>query len=344
MNSQINLTPAQVDFLKSVIKDFDLETWHIELAGRAASQRYFVRISKNGQSYVLVVWDSHDEDWGRFLSMQKDLRSLVPFLPEIYDSDAARGLILEEDLGTMTLKNFCYENSSTISEIEKAYKKVLDALWNWQQLKISASQSISARAMDFDTFMWESGYFARYCVTEYCACEKMLDKKWDEEREQLAMKTSSLPRTCIHRDFQSENIMIYNGKIRFVDFQGARLGPPQYDTASLLFDPYIEILSPKLTEILFTYYQSISGNANEERSYFNCAAQRLMQALGAYGNLSLHKGKEQYRRFIPLAFDRLIYVLGFLPEYKQIRLIAEVCRETVRKIDTKKNQVYDLCG
>ncbi len=343
MNSQIILTPAQVDFLKSVIKDFDLETWHIELAGRAASQRYFARISKNKQSHVLVVWDSHDEDWDRFLTMQKDLRSLVPYLPEIYDSDTAHGLILEEDLGTMTLKKFCNENSSTISEIEKAYKKVLDALWNWQQLKISASQSISARAMDFDTFMWESGYFARFCVTEYCACEKLLDKKWEEEREQLALKTSSLPRTCIHRDFQSENIMIHNGQIRFVDFQGARLGPPQYDTASLLFDPYIEILSPQLAEILFTYYQNISGNANEVSSYFNCAAQRLMQALGAYGNLSLHKNKEHYRRFIPLALDRLIYVLGFLPEYKQIRTIAEECREVVRQISAQKNHICDLC-
>lgn len=342
MNSQINLTPAQVEFLKSVIKDFDLETWHIELAGRAASQRYFVRISKNKKSYILVVWDSRDEDWDRFLTMQMDLSSLVTFLPEIYASDTAHGLILEEDLGTMTLKNFCNEKGSAISEIETTYKKVLYALWNWQQLKISASQSISARAMDFDTFMWESGYFARFCVTEYCACEKLLNKSWEEEREQLALKTSSLPRTCIHRDFQSENIMIHNEEIRFVDFQGARLGPPQYDTASLLFDPYIKVLSPQLTEILFTYYQRISGNANDVGSYFNCAAQRLMQALGAYANLSLHKGKEHYRKFIPLALDRLIYVLGFLPEYKQIRNIAEECRKTVRQIITEKKEACDL--
>ncbi len=328
------LTPAQIDFLKSEIPDFTLNSWTVELAGRAASQRYFVRVSNGAQSYVLIVWDSRDEDWDRFLSMQRDLQSRIAFLPNIYQNDKRQGLILEEDLGAVTLKKFCIENSSNLPMIESTYKNALDALWEWQQLELSVSQAISARAMDYDTFLWESGYFARFCVTDFCAREKLLNGNWEKERERLALAASSISRTCIHRDFQSENVMIHNGNIRFVDYQGARLGPPQYDTASLLFDPYIEMLTPELIKTLYVYYQEIS-TINDDHSFYLCAAQRLMQALGAYGNLSLHKGKTWYKDYIPCALDRLVMVLRCLPEYEHIGIVADECRSYLQKIEKK---------
>ena len=43
----------------------------------------------------------------------------------------------------------------------------------------------------------------------------------------------------IHRDMQSRNIMLKGGRWYFIDFQGGRLGPVQYDLASLLIDPYV---------------------------------------------------------------------------------------------------------
>jgi N-acetylmuramate 1-kinase len=339
MNQEMVLTPAQIDFLKSAIEDFSPETWKLELAGRAGSTRYFVRISKGVKSYVLVVWDSRDEDWDRFLSVQKDLQSRVSYLPEIFKSDALHGLILEEDLGNMTLKAYCNEYSTNMPMIARAYKDVLNALWKWQQLDVSVSQSISSRAMDLDTFIWETDYFARFCVTDYCACEKLLNKKWEKERVLLASEASSLPRTCIHRDFQSENVMIHNGEIRFVDYQGARLGPAEYDIASLLFDPYVTLLTPGFVDSLFSHYQEISGKNDNNRIFYLCAAQRLMQALGAYGNLSLHKGKEWYKEYIPPALERLVKVMQFLPEFKQITLVVEQCRNTLMHIDVEKSVI-----
>ena len=342
MNQEMILTPAQVDFLKNALEDFAPESWHLELAGRAGSSRYFVRVSKDNESYVLVVWDSRDDDWDRFLSVQKDLRLRVPYLPEIFKSDSLHGLILEEDLGCMTLKAYCNEHGTNNLLIERAYKDVLDALWKWQQLELSVSQSISSRAMDIDTFLWETSYFARFCVTDYCACEKFLNKKWENERVLLASEASSLPRTCIHRDFQSENVMIHKGNVRFVDYQGARLGPPEYDIASLLFDPYINLLAPDLVESLFSYFQKISGKTDNNRIFYLCAAQRLMQALGAYGNLSLHKGKEWYKDFIPLALERLAIVMRSLPEFTQIALVIQECRNSLMQIDVEKANNIDL--
>jgi hypothetical protein len=52
-----------------------------------------------------------------------------------------------------------------------------------------------------------------------------------------------------------------------------------------------------------------------------------MQALGAYGNLSVHKGKTRYREFVPVALKRLAGVIDRLPEYKAIKSIVECCCE-----------------
>ena len=49
------------------------------------------------------------------------------------------------------------------------------------------------------------------------------------------------PPYLLHRDYQSQNLKIHLGRICVIDFQGARLGPPQYDLAALLLDPYADL-------------------------------------------------------------------------------------------------------
>jgi N-acetylmuramate 1-kinase len=336
----IVLTPAQVEFLTVSIEGFTRREWSVVLAGQAGSQRRFLRIRKKksdeARSYILVIWDSRDEDWPRFLGLINELGSHTSFLPRVFANDARHGLILEEDLGPTTLKRYCDDDPDNVLKFEKIYKQVIDALCKWQSIQPHLSKVISARVMDLDTFLWETAYFSRHCVTDFCGCEHLLTKDWDRERAQLAVEAASLPRGCMHRDFQSENVMIYKGQIRFVDFQGARLGPPEYDTASLLFDPYMERLDQSLSQKLFTYYRERSPASGISDHTFNiCAAQRLMQALGAYGNLSIHKGKNWYRKYIPLALGRLKNVLVNLPEFSHMNVIVDSCIETCSTMQNK---------
>jgi aminoglycoside/choline kinase family phosphotransferase len=143
----------------------------------------------------------------------------------------------------------------------------------------------------------------------------------------IAREASALPKVCIHRDFQSENILMCGNEVRFVDFQGARLGPAGYDAASLLFDPYVPQLDDSASTRLFEYYLSKTVTGISEEAFYVCAVQRLMQALGAYGNLSIHKGKERYRRYIPIAVERCISIAEKLPRFPQLLRILEVCRK-----------------
>jgi aminoglycoside/choline kinase family phosphotransferase len=329
LEPKVDLTPAQRSFVAAYLSDVSDDRFEVTLAGQAGSQRLFYRIKETrgaARSFILVVWDGHDDDWSRFLAIPKELSSRVSFLPGILSADTRHGLILEEDLGSETLKIFGDRHAADPAALEAMYRKTLDALAGWQLLDTRLSATISSRALDYETFMWETDYFARRFVADFCGAEQLLGKAWEKERIVLAAEAAELRKTFVHRDFQSENIMVMGTDIRFVDFQGARLGPPAYDLASLLFDPYVDQLTSDFVRKLFTYYSAKSLPVRvDEHAFAICAAQRLMQALGAYGNLSLHQGKVRYRAFVPVALERLAGVMDRLPEYEAIRSVVEGC-------------------
>jgi hypothetical protein len=83
-----------------------------------------------------------------------------------------------------------------------------------------------------------------------------------------------------------------------------------------LLDPYVT-LSAEEQGVLLDYYRSLhpAGRDREhfERVYDLCAAQRLMQALGAYGFLGLQRDRADFLAHIPVALPRLLGVLRRIP-------------------------------
>lgn len=333
-NEPVQLTPAQIAFLEKTIHGFSLKIgeWKITPAGHAGSDRQFFRVKsrKTHETFVLVVWDSSDLDWDRFLSIQRDLSPVMGFLPKLFAHDAGHGLILEEDLSNLTVKKYCLDPRNTKKGKEQVYRDVIDALAQWQSFDVSKSSAISAREMDKEMFLWESQYFADHCVKEYFGCDHVLTNAWEKERLELALCAASFPKVCIHRDFQSENIILCKSEVRFVDYQGARLGPAGYDLSSLLFDPYVPFLSSAVIDGLFNYYTSITGTEVTAPMFRICAIQRLMQALGAYGRLSIHKGKTWYKEYIPVALKRLLHVLEQEKEFSAITGVVCCCVKTIQ--------------
>lgn len=325
--SQIELIPAQISFIKKYISSFNLKDWKLTIAGSAGSDRKFIRIKNknNKESFILIIWDKTDPDWKRFINIQREVITIIPFLPKIYGYDEELSLILEEDLGNLTLKRYCYLPSTNKKRLEEIYKKVIDALIIWQKINPIASNTISQRTMDFEMFLWESNYFTRHCVLEFFGKSDLIKKEWEVERVNIAKAAAIFPQVCIHRDFQSENILISNNSIKFVDFQGARLGPAEYDLCSLLYDPYISIINNSLRKKLIDYYISKTSLIVDYSSIRICAIQRLMQALGAYANLYIHKGKERFLKYIPVALKRLQELAKQDPELPFLTTIVTEC-------------------
>ena len=104
--------------------------------------------------------------------------------------------------------------------------------------------------------------------------------------------------------------MIKKGKIYIIDFQGTRIGPPWYDLASLLYDPYLKDWDLDTNKFL-DYYIELSGYDEtiviNQVYYF--AVVRLMQALTAYVKLS-YMGKDWFKNYIKFAESKLIKILN----------------------------------
>ncbi len=117
-------------------------------------------------------------------------------------------------------------------------------------------------------------------------------------------------RGLMHRDFQSRNIMIKDSNLYVIDFQGARTGPLQYDLASLLIDPYVD-LPPDIQSRLLAYCleqlkaQMAVTAAEFHGCYRYCCLTRNLQILGAFGFLTCVKQKPHFKKYIPTAVRTL---------------------------------------
>jgi aminoglycoside/choline kinase family phosphotransferase len=89
------------------------------------------------------------------------------------------------------------------------------------------------------------------------------------------------------------------------------MAPPAYDIASILWDPYYRLEDGMRERLLSYYIQKMQKETNEfdgtafRGSLIYCRLQRHMQALGAYGFLSVVKGKKYFLKHVPEALRLL---------------------------------------
>ena len=146
---------------------------------------------------------------------------------------------------------------------------------------------------------------------------------------QLADRLGTVARHLVHRDFQSQNLLVKDGKIYLIDFQGLRRGRQEYDLASLIFDPYLDHTAAE-REKLLDLWEDLADERPSETLFHECAAQRLMQALGAYGKILKTRGDEWYRPHIATAGRLLGEVTAGTALEKPLAPVLAAIRETKR--------------
>ena len=277
------------------------------------SSRRFFRIQSEEQNSAILVHDLGDKEENRhYACMAEFLVSHGVPVPRVLAKRETNGLLWLEDLGEQHLWDFRREPW----EIRRPlYESVLRRIAPLHRLDpgVAVSEGLILQlAFDERLYRWEQEYFVEHCLGGIFRIPPIIGKSLlqDPAMQRLARNLASHPRNLVHRDFQSQNILIRDGEAWFIDFQGMRPGLFQYDLASLLFDPYVDI-SPDERRALLSYYNRVQEEAgfradgDQDRIFWQCAVQRLMQALGAYGFLSIHCGKPQFRAHVSPALDRL---------------------------------------
>ncbi|MBF0431238.1 MAG: phosphotransferase [Fibrobacteria bacterium] len=319
-----DISPVIQTFLQS--RDLD-KNHSISLAGTAGSQRLYYRIQKNMVSYILMVCPKEDGDFGRFLRLTQFYRLLEFPVPQVYCIDDSNLQVLLEDLGDLRLFDIIHARPG---DTLKRYQQVIDNLLFLQTRCFHLHHEcpdIFSRNFDYDDLRWETNYFSQEYLIRYKGQykSKTLPKVLDKEFHRLAETVKNHPRTIMHRDFQSQNIMVQNEKIRIIDYQGSRLGSKYYDLASLLIDPYVNLPDTTIDDLFAYFYaKSLIQSPLEEAfsQFLQTAAQRIMQALGAFCFLSRVKKLNYFKQFIEPGEQRLLWILERASLYNLKKLIT----------------------
>ena len=291
----------------------DVDRIRIRPIEKGGSDRKFYRIRCSpNQTLILVKYNLEREENQHYVQIARFLDAHGIRVPKIYFHDATEGLIWIEDLGERDL--FSYRRESWL--VRRAfYESALDQIAALHGLPESACIEIKEdlpAEFNAELYAWEQNYFFENCLGRYFAIDnaKLASLATLPALNEIAERLDRLPRVLVHRDFQSQNIIMRNGQAHLIDFQGMRPGLAEYDLASLLYDPYVDLTEAERAELI-TYYREqqvkkgITIDGDFDSRLRLCAMQRLMQALGAYGFLGLVKGQKHFLKYVPAAMESL---------------------------------------
>jgi aminoglycoside/choline kinase family phosphotransferase len=305
----------------------DVDRIEINAIEKGGSDRKFYRIkSSPDQSIILVKYSLEREENRHYVRIAQFLAEHGIRAPKIYFHDPAEGLIWIEDLGEHDL--FGYRNESWL--VRRAfYESALDEAAKLHRLSdYNGIRKTLAGEFNAALYRWEQNYFFENCLGRYFKIDqaKLAAVATLPALREISEHLERFPRVLIHRDFQSQNIIIRNGMAHLIDFQGMRPGLAEYDLASLLYDPYVDLSNAERGELIAYYREQqikngvvISGEFDDKLRF--CGLQRLMQALGAYGFLGLVRGHRNFLKHIPRALQSLRKIVA---EIDNLRPLTEI--------------------
>ncbi|MCU0370253.1 MAG: phosphotransferase [Bacteroidales bacterium] len=304
----------QLEYLKALFKQWSgyyPETIRA-IPPSGSDRRYFHMEYKNKSA--VGAWNPVKEENTAFLHFTKHFYENGCPVAAIYASDTEHDVYLVEDLGNTTLFSLLEAKDAGVlspTELERYYRESLKHLVRFQ---VVAGKTLDYNicypyaAFDNRSMKWDLNYFKYYFLKLHVPFH---EGRLENDFETLVGLLNQADHGFfMYRDFQSRNIMIKDGSLYFIDYQGGRRGPLQYDVASLLFQVKAE-LPYNLREKLLDYYISeLSSIIPVDRGafkkyYYGFVLIRLLQVLGAYGFRGLIEKKPHFLASIPFALKNL---------------------------------------
>jgi len=301
---------------------------------KGGSGRVYYRVRTGGSSMVFVKYTSQREENLHFVEIARFLAGSGVQVPAVYFHDPAEGLVWMQDLGEEDIWSF--------RDSDWSIRRTLycSALRQAAMMHTKATRRLNQASLHLqiefneNLYLWEQEYFFENCVKGVFGFDDEQTRRFARSPalEKLAQNLARLPRVLVHRDFQSQNILIHEASAWLIDFQGMRPGLPQYDVASLLYDPYVELEENERGELLefykeFAAEEGLVVASDFDEVFLQCAAQRLMQALGAYGFLGLKGGRPAFLRHVPSARKSLREVMARLEGLEEVVALLDSAHE-----------------
>ena len=303
------------------------------------SNRLYTRIQDaSGRTVIRVEGTNRDENRA-FIYMARHFHDLGLPVPELYWVSEDEMTYTQEDLGDTLLFDAIRHGRETgefSAEERTLLERTIRALAHVQVIGAQSfdwSVCFPVPEMDERSIRWDLNYF-KYCFlkgTRLEFSEPRLEDDFDTLTAKILSPLRGEPEMgwFLYRDFQSRNVMIKDGQPYFIDFQGGRKGPTQYDVASFLWQAKANFPAALREELIDAYLDELHKlqPSLAEQSWRAALPHfvlfRTLQVLGAYGYRGYFERKPHFLESIPNALKNLREVLNQLPEYAYLRELAD---------------------
>jgi hypothetical protein len=344
----------------------------------AASGRKYYRLSgnviKDGESVefncIGVAGDTL-RDCRAFVKLAKDFVKEGIRVPEVYAVTDDYMHYIQQDLGSVSLFDLINDSkkSGNPDIVKPIVRETLSELAKMQSVDPTVwSNHAEYRSFSIRQAMWDLNYFKYEYIrpSGIDIEEDRLEDDFERFAEDLCSPGAGM-QGFMYRDFQSRNVMVYESKPYFIDFQGGRPGPVIYDAISFLWQAKAGFSDDFRQEMLEHYFEELSRltscrrNEQEEHQSVNrFALFRTLQVLGAYGLRGLVERKAHFIESIPAALENLKILIenGAVDRYPELKRVCScVCtdkrfakktedglRVTVFSFSYKKGYPADFTG
>ena len=301
----------------------------MQIAKQGSNRVYTRETDANGRSIIRVKGTNRDENRA-FIYMARHFHQLGLPVPELYWVSDDEMSYTQQDLGDLLLFEAIRNGRETgvfSAEERTLLERTIRAL---AHIQIEGAQDFNwsvcfpVPAMDERSIRWDLNYF-KYCFlkgTQIEFSEPKLEDDFDHMVKNLLSTINYQLSTFLYRDFQSRNVMIKDGMPYFIDFQGGRRGPTQYDVASFLWQAKANIPQNLRDELIDAYLDELktlqpSLAEKEWRSLLpHFVLFRTLQVLGAYGYRGYFERKTHFLESIPNALRNLSDLFAMHGELK----------------------------
>ncbi len=320
--------------LKKLYKEATgLDVANVEAIPGAGSNRKYYRMTGNdGSTLIGAVGTSRDENHAFCYLAKHFTEAGLPVPQVIAESDD--GLrYLQSDLGDQSLfdalkggREAGGRYNAHERELLRRTIAALPAMQIQGAIGLDFSQCYPQEALDETNVLFDLNYF-KYCFLKATGLD-FHELKLEASFQLMARDIVSLclaealPQrgsgegAFMYRDFQARNVMLdAQGNPFFIDFQGGRRGPVQYDVASFLWQASARYPKKLREELIKVYLQSLKQYQEVNERKFRqglqlCVLFRLLQVLGAYGFRGYFERKKHFLESIPPAMENLRELLG----------------------------------
>ena len=291
------------------------------ITGSGSNRKYYRLTDTQGKTLIGVVGTSRDENHAFcYLSRHFTQRRLP--VPEVLCESSDGLCYLQTDLGSRSLFDALKagrEAGGRYTQSEKELlRRTISQLPNLQirgARGLDFSQCYPQAEMDETNVLFDLNYF-KYCFLKATGLD-FHELKLEASFQLLAKDiVSDKSEAFLYRDFQARNVMLDpEDNPYFIDFQGGRRGPVQYDLASFLWQASARYSDELRRELIDVYIASLKQYTEVNVQQFRQRLQlfvlfRLLQVLGAYGFRGYFERKKHFLESIPPAMQNLRQLLS----------------------------------